>query len=149
MTIAEQLRALADQLDNAKPGVRTPLPYSDNPRASMKLTDDGYFAEAFWMEGWVGALQGVRLSDWNQAQFTTRWLSPQVPLHYFVLPPNFGQVTISAADLGWIDGSWFDPDNYPDDTACIEAFNKAGRPTVGKRGKFGHLGRYMKPGDGH
>lgn len=143
-SIVQQLRALADQLDAGAVG-RTPLPYSDKPGDAMKLTEDRtHFAEPFWMEGWVGALAGVRLSDWNQTQFTTRWLSPAVPLHYFVLPPNVGQVTISAADLGWIDGRWYDPDNYPDDAACIEAYNKAGRPTVGPRGKFGHLGRYMK-----
>lgn len=154
--IAAQLRALADQIDGVAPApegtTKKPLPFSDDPRPTMPLAADGKtFLDDWWMEGYCAALAGVRLVDWAGVNYAVMGIGGQTPIpkHFSVLPPNAGQTAISVADIGWIDSSWYDPDDYPDDTACIEAFNKAGRPTFGPRGKFGHLGRYMISGDGH
>lgn len=149
--IAEQLRVLADQLDGVAPReqvvARHPLPYDDNPRPTMPLSEDGkHFTADWWMEGYCAALAGVRLSDWAGVNYAVMGIGGQTPIpkHFSVLPSNAGQMAISVADIGWIDSSWYDPDDFPDDTACIEAFNRAGRPTFGPRGKFGHLGRYVR-----
>lgn len=150
MNLIEELKNLLTKFDGALATAREPLPYDANPRASMPLTEDAkYFTAPWWMHGWVGALAGVRVSDWVNEQMLAVRQSGSRPAHFRVLVPNMGQLHVSPADLGWMDSAWFDPDNYPDDTACTEAWVKAGCPTVGPRGKFGHLGRYMGPGDGH
>lgn len=158
ITVLDQLRAIVAQLEAggaaAQRSAMKLLPYTDNPREAMKLTEDGkHFAAPFWMDGYVGALPGVALNTWANENYAVGAIGGQAVAlnHLKVLMPNMGQIHVSPADLGWGDylAATFDPDQYTDDTDCLAAWNAAGRPTVGLRGVLGHLGRYLKPGDGH
>jgi len=150
-TIYDELRTVIDKMEaESTKHQRMILPHDQNPRASMPLTDDGeYFKDSWWMEGYVGALAGVRLSDWRSEQFIQSQIGNGRPQHFSVLIPNAGQVTVSPADLGWIDATWFDPNNFPDQTECTAAWMRAGSPTVGPRGKFDVRGQYIPSGSQH
>lgn len=147
-----QIRALLDQLEETSPKLprQTQLPYSDNPRSSMPLSEDGkYFIANWWMEGYVGALAGVKLSAWGAENYAVMGIGGQgsvIPKHYRVLVPNMGQLHVSPADLGWIDASGYDPENYPDGEVRRAEWLKVGCPTVGPRGKFDNTGNYVWPG---
>jgi hypothetical protein len=149
-SIVAQMRVFLDQIEGIAPGpvsvTKKPLPHAADPRPSMPLSADGkMFTGDWWMEGYCAAMAGTRLVDWAGINFGIMGIGGQntIPKHFTVLPPNVGQASISVADIGWIDSSWYNPADYPDDTACIAAFNKAGRPTFGPGGKFTVNGRYM------
>lgn len=149
-TIIKQLRVLLDQLEQGGEtnAVKQPLlPHADNPREAMKLTDDGkYFAANWWMEGYAGALAGVRLMDWGNENYAVLGIGGQgavIPKHFHVLVPNMGQAHVSPADLGWMDATGYDPDQYQDTDSRRAAWIAVGCPTVGPRGRLDVRGDYV------
>lgn len=153
MDIIQQLRAFLDQLDPAgapQAAKQKLLPRDPNPRPTMPLSEDGHhFTAPWWMEGYPGALAGVRLADWGNEYVAIQGMGGQggvIPGHFRVLVPNAGQVHVSPADLGWIDATGYDPRDYPDIEARRAAWIKVGCPTAGPRGKFDVRGDYVTPG---
>lgn len=143
MNIAEELRALAAKYEATAATKQAILPRSDNPRPTMPLSENGeYFTANWWMEGYVGALAGVRLSDWVSENYGYGRTSSR-PQHFRVLIPNAGQTHVSPADLGWMDATGYNPANYPDQEARTAAWIAVGCPTVGPGGKFDVRGEYI------
>lgn len=161
--LADQLRAIADQLDGIEPGTAPaagPLDLKIEPGHTLLETGPNYpdwgpdqiIPADFWVKGRVGAMKGARASDYSIASTLAYKLLGDVPPHlYTVADPKLGppgasglQLLASVADAGWVNGRDYRPLNPPG--LNYLQWNAAGRPTANRFGRYDTRGELVIPG---
>jgi hypothetical protein len=147
--IITQMRVLLDQLESgggaAGPLARQPEPDTGQDIRDYLSADYRTFVKDYWIVGRVSAAAGTVKNHYDNGMTLMRMMlgGTGIPFHISVFKPApvgaaWSAAISNAADIGWIDGSRYQPTNPPGQN--FASWVVAGCPTVNQYGRFDQRG---------
>jgi hypothetical protein len=144
LSLADQLRAIAAQLDSGNPGNsggnytprNEPVPF--DMKINPTWNADGTCAADFWMVGRVGCAKGAHNAHYAQASTMMGLSHGNNLLENSIVQPvpkslPWNNALVSAGDLGWRDGASYNP--FPA-LGSTDRWNAAGCPSKNGHGAY-------------